>query len=91
MSQLTQQVQQPLTEHTRLPPPPHPREGEGAFPVVVEDCEEVDFTTYFSDSDSEDEWENIKDTAKSDKNSQMNWAIYKSEDIYIYQIQMMRH
>ena len=40
------------------PTTPCQREGEGAFRVVVEDCEDVDITSYFSDSNSEDELSN---------------------------------
>ena len=43
----------------------------------------MDFTTYFSDLDSEDEFESIKDTVKSEKYNQMSWNTYKSEDIYV--------
>ena len=39
--------------HRAPPTPPLPCEGEGAFRVIVEDCEDVDFTNYFSDSESD--------------------------------------
>ena len=62
--------------HRAPPTPPRPREGEGAFRVIVEDCEDVHFTTYFSDSESDDEWEDTKNTDKCDKD-----IGYKSDDI----------
>ena len=41
---------------TYTPSTPHtPRDSEGAFRVIVEDEEELDLTTYFSESESEDD------------------------------------
>ena len=37
------------------------------FQVIVDGCEDVDFTTYFSDSESDDEWEDTKNTDKYEK------------------------
>ena len=46
------------------------KDGEGLFRVIVEDCEKVDFTTYYSDSNSEDNiFDGDKDALLSDKKS----------------------
>ena len=63
-----------------LPTPPRPRttEEEGAFQVVVDHDEDIDLSTYFSDKDSEDEWEDKEDTKEHEKD-----IGYRSDDIYI--------
>ena len=63
--------------HRAPPTPPRPHEGEGTFRVIVDDCEDED-TTYFSYSESDNEWEDTKNTDKCEKD-----IGYKSDDIYI--------
>ena len=71
------------TQHAPPTPPPQ-RDEEGIFWVIVENCEEVDFATYYSDTDSEDEFTEIKkDTVLSDKHTQVRLDSYSSEDIYM--------
>ena len=52
------------------PTPPRPCETQGAFQVMMEDFEDVDLTSYFSDAESEDKSENTQNTKDFGKHSQ---------------------
>ena len=49
------------------PTPPCPCEAQGALQVMIEDFEDIDLTSYFSDAETEDESENTQNTKGFDK------------------------
>ena len=54
------------------PTPPCPCEAQGALQVMIEDFEDIDLTSYFSDAESEDESENTQNTKGFDKLNKSN-------------------
>ena len=69
--------------HQAPPTPPRPHEGEGAFHVVMEECEDVYLTKNFSDSDSDEGSENIPNTKDYVKHNKSDDNIHKNNDICI--------
>ena len=65
------------------PTPPRPREGEGAFQVIIEDFEDIDLTSYFSNVESDVESGSTQNTKEYDKHNKLNGDIHKYRDICV--------